>query len=340
MSTKKTCKVCRKEMDVSKFGKGNCKDGYKKECKECYLKKFPVLTERECTCCKKTKPIEMFSLSCNRNGYRANCKECRVEGERKRQIEKKKDEPIKPKTREFDTSKPYCAKTFMKPEKVLTDAQILEKQRKKERYYAEREQELERRREYYANNKEKSREWQQGYKERRNMLKRYRRQTDKLYAIIESLRARIHGVLKSSKRDTTSELIGCTSEQIHTWIGSQFEEGWTWENHGEVWHIDHVVPISLIYEKHPKACFNWTNLRPLCAQENMEKGNKLCMDDILKHAKYLENFVDKNPGYQIIPESEWWLGLVPRYGENSVDSNEITIDDLMQTGNQQPSEQS
>ena len=40
----------------------------------------------------------------------------------------------------------------------------------------------------------------------------------------------------------------------------------TWDNHGEIWEIDHIIPCSkfnLTEEKQQKECFHYTNLQPL-----------------------------------------------------------------------------
>ena len=50
------------------------------------------------------------------------------------------------------------------------------------------------------------------------------------------------------------------------------------ENYGSVWHIDHVIPcasFNFLNEKEMKKCFNWINLRPMYASENISKGNKI-----------------------------------------------------------------
>ena len=52
----------------------------------------------------------------------------------------------------------------------------------------------------------------------------------------------------------------------------------TWENHGAVWHIDHIVPcckFDLTNEHEQKRCFHYSNLQPLFAQENLSKQGRL-----------------------------------------------------------------
>ena len=52
----------------------------------------------------------------------------------------------------------------------------------------------------------------------------------------------------------------------------------TWKNQGRFgWHIDHIVPCSKFDLSDPdqqKECFNYKNLQPLWAKENILKSNK------------------------------------------------------------------
>ena len=60
------------------------------------------------------------------------------------------------------------------------------------------------------------------------------------------------------------------------YLEEQFEEGMSWDNHGPVWHIDHIIPIA--YEtptiKEVIKRLHYTNTQPLLAFENMSKGNR------------------------------------------------------------------
>jgi hypothetical protein len=52
----------------------------------------------------------------------------------------------------------------------------------------------------------------------------------------------------------------------------------TWENYCfDVWHIDHIKPVSsfdLTLPEEQLKAFNFKNLQPLWAKENLEKGSK------------------------------------------------------------------
>jgi hypothetical protein len=52
----------------------------------------------------------------------------------------------------------------------------------------------------------------------------------------------------------------------------------SWSNHGTIWEIDHIKPVSsfdLTDEDQQKQCFHYTNLQPLTKKENRTKSNKL-----------------------------------------------------------------
>ena len=82
------------------------------------------------------------------------------------------------------------------------------------------------------------------------------------------------GITKSA---STQELIGCSIEYLIKHIESQFESWMSWDNYGK-WHIDHILPCAIFDlsdEKDQKACFHYTNLRPLEASQNIRKGCKV-----------------------------------------------------------------
>jgi hypothetical protein len=49
-------------------------------------------------------------------------------------------------------------------------------------------------------------------------------------------------------------------------FSNQFKTEMTWENHGTVWEIDHIIPCSffdLTKEEEQQRCYHYTNLQPL-----------------------------------------------------------------------------
>ena len=95
-------------------------------------------------------------------------------------------------------------------------------------------------------------------------------------AIAHNLRIRlIHALKGASKSASATKLIGCTMDDCRQHLENQFEEGMTWDNHGE-WHIDHRRPCAsfdLVNEEEQIMCFHYTNLQPLWAADNISKGD-------------------------------------------------------------------
>ncbi|MBF0290340.1 MAG: hypothetical protein HQM14_21210 [SAR324 cluster bacterium] len=110
---------------------------------------------------------------------------------------------------------------------------------------------------------------------------RIKYQTNKKHRLAQVLRGRVKTALKSqnaTKNEKTTVLLGCSVEFLRQHLESQFSRKMTWENYGNYWHIDHIVPchsFDLTDPEQQKICFNWQNLQPLEAKENISKNNKL-----------------------------------------------------------------
>jgi len=169
--------------------------------------------------------------------------------------------------------------------------------------YKDREKQLEACRAYYHRNKEavkaraklaseevkarkraRTKKWRQENKSHVAALNRnwwaknpakkkeYRTPTNRL---VSNLRHRMRKFVKTAGK-RTSAFFGCTGEQLKKHIEAQFTKGMSWENYGQ-WHVDHIVPCAafdLSDTRHAAICFNWQNLQPLWAKDNMEKRDK------------------------------------------------------------------
>ena len=83
-------------------------------------------------------------------------------------------------------------------------------------------------------------------------------------------------VKKGDKLEHTLEYLGADVQTIKQHIENKFKENMFWDNYGE-WHIDHIKPCiqyDLSKEKEQKKCFNYKNLQPLWAKDNLKKGDK------------------------------------------------------------------
>lgn len=151
-----------------------------------------------------------------------------------------------------------------------------EKNREKNRIYHKK---------YQLENKEKLNENHKLWRDKnRESLRKYTREKmrerrkNPAYKILCNLRCRINNALAAksvySKTWKTKDLLGCEMEYFINYIGKQFKNGMTWENHGKIWHIDHIKPCSLFdltqLEEQEK-CFHYTNMQPLWATTKIAK---------------------------------------------------------------------
>lgn len=86
------------------------------------------------------------------------------------------------------------------------------------------------------------------------------------------LRAALRGIIQFHHCEN---LLGCSYEKFKTHLESQFTPGMTWDNYGD-WHIDHRRPCAsfdLSQESQQLECFNYQNLQPLWAKDNLSKGS-------------------------------------------------------------------
>lgn len=106
----------------------------------------------------------------------------------------------------------------------------------------------------------------------RKMIKYH---TDANFRVKETLRSRICAALKGvNKSAATMRLLGCTWQEFMHYMEKQFVADMSWENYGK-WHIDHIKPcksFDLTKESEQYECFNYSNLQPLWAEENLSKG--------------------------------------------------------------------
>ena len=189
-----------------------------------------------------------------------------------------------------------------------------------------RENVIQNKREYYQRMKEHYKEYHSAdvNKEKRNKRLRERNEREPEVKTINSLKARIHEVLRGYKGCSSSTLLNCTREQLYKWLEFQFTDTMIWENYGKVWHIDHVIPISFFdntIQEQQNIAFNWTNLKPLCSKMNMSKSNKIDKDYILKHFEDVKYFCENNQGYQVSPERCLWQRIELWYGKNPHDKD-------------------
>lgn len=201
-----------------------------------------------CSNCNQEKPISEFP-KCKRNkdGLDTHCKDCRNK-KNKAYREKNKEKVKEARKRYYESNKEHILEQM----KVYADSH--------------KEQKAEYDKKYRQENKEKLRiqkkEWAKHSIE---------------HKIRCNLRRRIAHALKGeSKSAHTMELIGCSIEFLKEYVSKMFLDGMSWDNYGQ-WHLDHIRPCSSFDLSDPiqqRECFNYKNLQPLWANDNLKKAYK------------------------------------------------------------------
>ena len=167
-----------------------------------------------------------------------------------------------------------CRKTYNEKNKNIS-----------ERYYLDNKEKINQSSKiYYINNKDKHnvrvKEWQKNNKSKKLSYFRKWRIENKEYFRLYSInyyknlnnkishimRVRMSTELKNYKSNSTIILLGCSIGYFKEYISNQFRPEMNWDNHGEVWELDHIKPCSsfnLIDINEQKECFNYINYQPL-----------------------------------------------------------------------------
>lgn len=137
---------------------------------------------------------------------------------------------------------------------------------------------------WYAAHREANRATQRAYtavhkreiQTRRRAYQAERLRIDTEFRLARLLRNRLYCALMGNfKAGSAVRDLGCTIPELRVWLEAKFQTGMTWENQG-AWHIDHIVPLAKFdltdREQLLQAC-NYTNLQPLWATDNLQKGS-------------------------------------------------------------------
>ncbi len=265
-----------------------------------------VFNVKECNKCQIKKSILKFNHA--RNGkfqVTSECKDCRIKYQRKHR-QKQRDKINKDKLSNIKNNIKICTicqqefpanhEYFHKSSSGKYGLHAKCKRCLRQKYLETRDHRLKKAREYYPKNKERIqktvKQWRIDNKEKDLVnRKRYRqkhksqitkyardkRKNDIEYRLVGNLRCRMRFSLKGCPKDTTTmKLVGCNSKELKEHLESQFIEGMNWNNYGE-WHVDHIKPCAAFDLSDPiqqKECFNYTNLQPLWAKDNIRKSDK------------------------------------------------------------------
>ena len=116
-------------------------------------------------------------------------------------------------------------------------------------------------------------------KKRVNLYLEKKRRNNPHFRIKQNLSRRLRTILIERnfiKNENILKIIGCSLNDLKKHLQKKFKKNMSWNNYGK-WHVDHIVPCSkfdLTDVKQQRICFNYKNLQPLWARENIIKSNK------------------------------------------------------------------
>jgi uncharacterized protein (DUF983 family) len=267
-----------------------------------------------CSKCGETKLIDKFykGRSCckdcsneeRRNKYKTDLeyqnkiKETgkKYKEEKTTNIRKKKEELQKEITERIGIDNqicPYCNEVRPKTNFRHNRLKCIECEKVEGRDYRRSDFGKEKSKEWLNNNQERMTElqsnWFQNNKSLINEKNKIRMKTDPIFKFLKLQRRRCSIALEKKQKKTV-EYLGCNGLDFYGWLSYNFNDIYQYNNHGTVWHIDHVIPISTFNLKDPTQqllCFNWRNTVPLTTDENLSKNNRIIPQQVEQHYKKL-----------------------------------------------------
>ena len=252
----------------------------------------------ECKQCEQKLPKTSFYMKDKKKQrYDTTCKECRKEGARSWHADNK-DKSLENKKKWHTANR----------DRMIANM--------KQRYDDNHEEELRLRKEWRDAHPERVKQWNekaykkhrpkilkqksQYAKKNRKRINKYQREkyaNDMGYRIAMCARSRMRDALKGEVREeSVMNSLGCDLEFAQAWFQVQFYDGMTFQNHGDLWHIDHVNPCTsfdLTDNEQLKKCFHWSNLQPLLGAKNISKGDKIDKKAIVQQELKAKIFEEK-----------------------------------------------
>jgi hypothetical protein len=222
-----------------------------------------------CSRCKVSKEdINFFKDKNKKDGMESCCKECKKNNIN---LEKQNLYNIEYYTKNKEKINNYSNLNYNKEERKKyyqkNKNKILEKNKVYSNdYYNTNKDKI---KQYYLNNKDKIKQRQLVY-----INKQYEENLE--FKITMILRSRFYlALIKGKKIKSILELIGCSIEELKLYLEQQFQPEMTWENHGEIWEIDHIIGccnFDLTKLEEQKQCFHYINLQPLFKTTEIAKS--------------------------------------------------------------------
>ena len=156
----------------------------------------------------------------------------------------------------------------------------------------------------------------QKYKNTRSIYRKKRLKEDLDFKLSERLRSALSSILKSNKipkKSKALELLGVKIKYFRKYLEHRFKPEMTWENHGKVWHLDHIIPVSAIdlsKDENLKFAFHYRNFQPMFAKDNLQKYNNIFIP-IEHHLKLRDvDVIVKNTLKRLKPDMDIDLDII------------------------------
>lgn len=254
-----------------------------------------IIEVKYCKACEKNKLIDEFYASkTSKDKLQSICKICFKKNAS--EYRKNNKERIK------ESFKVYYENNKEKERERNKNNYDQHKDDRKEKAMMHRQENKEYYKLYYKKDSyklyQKKRRQGDSYRESERIRNNEKYKNDIQFKLRKVLRNRLRGCVKENYKGKMLDLLQCDIDSFKKWIEYQFTSEMTWDNYGTYWHIDHCIPcasfdLSSIDEQ--KKCFCWKNMRPLKADENIIKGDKIDEDIIKKHNIILRDYISKLP---------------------------------------------
>ena len=346
--TYKTCEQCNKTMELAEF-KQYRKGKYFLKCKKCIKingeKKLIEIESKNlmktCNTCEIEKVLNRknFRYEKTRANFFSKCIDCINKAKRDRRNKLKEDKIKKGEIKVVRKASNinnkvclYCDKELSKDMFRHNRRKCLNCERSDGRKYRSSDKGKQKSKKWVENNKSKMKElsanWYQNNKEKINKkyIEKYNNDINfKLHinihkSIIQSFKRSLN---KSSNR--INKHLNCSMNLFKKWLQFCFNDDMTFNNHGEIWHFDHVLPVNLFDltdDIQKTQCFSWMNYTPMFSQLNMSKHDNVYNEQLDKHLSNIYKFITNNKIDKYNEKYEQYKNLCATYlvAGNSLES--------------------
>lgn len=123
----------------------------------------------------------------------------------------------------------------------------------------------------------------EAFKKRRNEREMYRIKNDPEYKVARSCRDMVRRLIKitgQKKENRASDILGYSAKEFRDHLERNFTSEMSWESYGDVWQIDHIIPVMEMIRLGitDSAKINaLSNLIPEYKDVNMAKGDRFAL---------------------------------------------------------------